>query len=89
MTPEFFVSFAKEAITVALMVAAPMLGIGLVIGILISIFQTVTSINEMTLTFVPKIVAVLIALIIFFPWMIEVMVNFTSHLFENIPLYVK
>lgn len=89
MTPEFTVSFAKEAIAVTLLVSAPMLGIGLIVGVLVSIFQSVTSIQEMTLTFVPKIVAVLIALVIFFPWMMEIMMNFTFKLFDNIPMLIK
>ena len=89
MTPEFVVSFAKEAIAVTLLISAPMLGIGLVVGIFISIFQSVTSIQEMTLTFVPKILAVLIALVIFFPWMMEIMMNFTFKLFDNIPMLIK
>ena len=89
MTPEFTVSFAKEAIVVTLLVSAPMLGIGLIVGVLVSIFQSVTSIQEMTLTFVPKIVAVLVALVIFFPWMMEIMMNFTFKLFDNIPMLIK
>jgi flagellar biosynthetic protein FliQ len=89
VTPEFTVAFAKEAMMITLEVSAPMLGVGLIVGILISIFQTITSINEMTLTFVPKIIAVLIAMIIFFPWIIDTMMTFTTHLFQNIPLYVK
>ena len=89
MTPEFVVSFAKEAIAVTLLVSAPMLGIGLVVGVAVSIFQSVTSIQEMTLTFVPKILAVLIALVIFFPWMMEIMMNFTFKLFDNIPMLIK
>jgi flagellar biosynthetic protein FliQ len=89
MTPDFIGSFAKEAVIVTLMVGAPMLGIGLIIGIIVSIFQTITSINEITLVFVPKIVAVLVALIIFFPWMMEIMMNFTLNLFQNLHMYVK
>lgn len=89
MTPDFISSFAKEAVLVTLLVGAPMLGIGLIVGVLVSIFQTITSINEMTLVFVPKILAVLVAMIIFFPWMMEIMMNFTFNLFQNLHMYVK
>lgn len=63
MTPEFVVSFAKEAISLTILVAMPMLGLGLIVGLLISIFQATTSIQEMTLTFVPKILAVFFGLL--------------------------
>jgi len=62
MTPEFVVTFAQEAIKVTILVSMPMLGLGLAIGLLVSIFQAVTQIQEMTLTFVPKILIVLLAL---------------------------
>jgi flagellar biosynthetic protein FliQ len=79
------VSIGREALTVTLMVAAPMLLFGLVIGLIISIFQAVTQINEMTLTFVPKILAVSLALLIFLPWMINMVTDFTRHMFALIP----
>lgn len=71
-----------------LMVAGPMLLFALVVGLLISIFQAVTQINEMTLTFVPKILAVALALLIFLPWMINRMTDFTNHLVDMIPMLV-
>jgi len=73
---------------VTLLVAAPMLGFGLIVGLVISIFQAVTQINEMTLTFVPKILAVAAALLIFLPWIINTMVDFTRHMFDLIPTLV-
>ena len=85
MTPQMIVSIGREALTVTLMVAAPMLLFGLVIGLIISIFQAVTQINEMTLTFVPKILAVSLALLIFLPWMINMVTDFTRHMFALIP----
>lgn len=85
MTPQMIVSIGREALTVTLMVAAPMLLFGLVIGLIISIFQAVTQINEMTLTFVPKILAVALALLIFLPWMINMLTDFTRHMFALIP----
>ncbi len=88
MTPQMIVSIGREALTVTLMVAAPMLLFGLVIGLIISIFQAVTQINEMTLTFVPKILAVSLALLIFLPWMINMVTDFTRHMFALIPTLV-
>jgi len=89
MTPEFVVSFGREAIELTLLLALPMLGLGLVVGLAVSIFQTVTSIQEMTLTFIPKIVAIMTALILFAPWMMDKMLSFTHNLIVNIPTYVR
>ncbi|MBW1708856.1 MAG: flagellar biosynthesis protein FliQ [Deltaproteobacteria bacterium] len=89
MSPDFVVSFGREAILITLMLALPMLGLGLIVGLIISIFQAVTSIQEMTLTFIPKIVAIMFALIIFAPWMLEKMILFTRTLIINIPTYVR
>lgn len=85
MTPQMVVAIGREALTVTLLVAAPMLGFGLIIGLIISIFQAVTQINEMTLTFVPKILAVALALLIFLPWMINLLTDFGRHMFDLIP----
>ena len=85
MTPQMVVSIGREALTVVLLVAGPMLAFGLVIGLIISIFQAVTQINEMTLTFVPKILAVALALLLFLPWMINTLTDFTRHIFAMIP----
>lgn len=85
MTPQTVIAIAREALTVTLLVAAPMLIFGLVIGLIISIFQAVTQINEMTLTIVPKIVAVAVSLLIFLPWMINLLIDFTRHMFAMIP----
>ncbi|HOC59326.1 MAG TPA: flagellar biosynthesis protein FliQ [Smithellaceae bacterium] len=89
MTPDAVVGLMAETIKVTLLVAAPILIVGLVVGILISLFQAVTQIQEMTLVFVPKIVAVFITLIAALPWMMGMLINYTQHLFINIPLYVK
>lgn len=80
---------ATEAIRVLLLVAAPMLIAGLVVGVLISIFQTATSIQDQTLTFIPKIVAVLVVLLIALPWMMQLMTDFTARLFSQLHLYVR
>jgi len=89
MTPEFVVTFAKESIILTLLLSAPMLILGLLVGLLISIFQAVTSIQEMTLSFVPKIVAVLLGFLFFMPWMLEKITTFTIRVIENIPMYIR
>ncbi|HET6419117.1 MAG TPA: flagellar biosynthesis protein FliQ [Geobacteraceae bacterium] len=85
MTPELVVQLARRSFETALLLSAPLLIFSLVVGLLVSIFQTITSINEATLAFVPKIVAVMVALIIFFPWMMSYMSDFTREVFAIIP----
>ena len=85
MTPEMVVAIGREAIMAVLMLAGPMLFFALVVGLVISIFQAITQINEMTLTFVPKILSIMAALLIFLPWMINMITDFTRHMFELIP----
>jgi flagellar biosynthesis protein FliQ len=85
MTPQMVVSIGREALQVTLLVAAPMLAFGLLVGLVISIFQAVTQINEMTLTFVPKILATSLALLLFLPWIINTLTDFTRHMFALIP----
>ena len=89
MTPELVVNFAKDALSLTILVAMPMLGLGLLVGLTVSVFQATTSIQEMTLTFVPKILAVLLGLLYFAPWMLEKLVTFTESVFQNIPLYIR
>ncbi|WP_305043266.1 flagellar biosynthesis protein FliQ [Geoalkalibacter sp.] len=86
MTPEFVVDIGRQAVETVLMVAAPMLIVALVTGLTISIFQAATQINEQTMTFIPKIVAVLVTLLIMAPWMIKVLLAFTTRIYENISL---
>lgn len=88
MDTQTVIAIGREALTVTLLVAGPMLLVGLVIGLIISIFQSVTQINEMTLTFVPKILAVALTLLIFLPWMVNTLVDFTNHMFAMIPTLV-
>lgn len=85
MSPEFVIDLGKEALTMILLLAAPMLGLGLAVGLLVSILQATTQIQEQTLTFVPKIVAVLVSIIFFGPWMLNLIIDFTVELFTNIP----
>ena len=89
MTPEFVITFAQEAIKTTILVAMPMLGLGLAVGLIVSIFQAVTQIHEMTLTFVPKILIVLIALLFFANWMLENLMHFTATTIEQIPFYIR
>lgn len=89
MTQEFVLHLAREALLVALMLAAPALIIGLAVGLAISVFQATTQIQEQTLTFVPKIVAVLLSLLIFGSWMLTTLVNFASNLFSDLSTIVR
>ena len=89
MTEAFIIDFAMESLKTTLLVSAPMLGFGLVTGLVVSIFQAVTSIQELTLTFIPKILAVFLALLLFFPWLLQVLLNFTSKILINFPEYIQ
>jgi flagellar biosynthetic protein FliQ len=89
MTTDAVVGLMAETIKITLLISAPMLIVGLVVGVVISLLQAVTQIQEMTLVFVPKIVAVMITLVAALPWMISLLVTFTQHIFANIPLYIK
>lgn len=88
MTQELIIALGKESIRLAIIISAPMLAFGLVVGLLVSIFQAVTQIQEMTLAFIPKILAVILALMIFFPWMLRLMLDFTSGIITSIPAYI-
>ncbi|MBI1819242.1 MAG: flagellar biosynthesis protein FliQ [Nitrospirae bacterium] len=85
MTSDFIVDIVQKTIETTLLVSAPVLIISLVAGLAISLFQAVTQINESTLTFLPKILAVALALVIFMPWMLSVLVSFTTHILTSIP----
>ncbi len=89
MTTDFVVSFAKHAIWLTIILSMPMLGLGLIVGLVISVFQAATSIQEMTLSFVPKILAVFLGLLFFAPWMLGKMVSYTHHIIANIPMYIR
>ncbi len=89
MSPEFVVEFAKQAIMLTIYLAMPMLGLGLLAGLIVSIFQAVTQVQEMTLTFVPKIIAVFLGLLFAAPWMLEKLTTFTVNILENIPMYIR
>ena len=82
MTTEMIVSIGREALILTVMVAGPMLAFGLVIGLVISIFQAVTQINEMTLTFVPKLIAVITTVAFALPWMNNILLQYTRELWS-------
>ncbi len=86
MTPEFVIGIGRQAIETTLMCAAPMLITALVIGLVISIFQAATQINEQTMTFIPKIVGVFVALLIFSPWILQKVSAFIYLIFDQLPL---
>ena len=89
MTPEFVIGFARQAIELTLALSLPMLGIGLVVGVVVGIVQAATQIQEMTLSFVPKIIAIFVALLLFFPWIMDKLLTFTRDIFINIPQYIR
>ncbi|GGF10943.1 flagellar biosynthetic protein FliQ [Halobacillus andaensis] len=88
MTSELVLSFAKEGIYTVLLVSGPLLILALAVGLLVSIFQATTQIQEQTLAFIPKIVAVLVGMVFFGSWMLTTMVDFTVRVFENLNMLV-
>ena len=89
MSPDLVTQLARDAIEITLYLALPILGIGLVVGLLVSLFQAVTQIQEVTLVFVPKIVVVLVSLLFLSPWMMQKMMHYTEQLIVNLPRYVR
>ena len=89
MTPEFVVELAQKAIKVTLLVSLPILGIGLVVGVLVSLLQAATQIQEMTLTFVPKILSIFIGLLLLLPWIMHQLTAFTLEILNNLPNYAR
>lgn len=89
MTPESVMTLGRQAMEVTLLVAAPMLLTSLIVGLLVSIFQAATQINESTLSFIPKLLAVFLALIISGPWVLSVMVDYMHKMFAGIPSMVQ
>lgn len=89
MTPETVMSIAYQAMMVTLYLGAPLLITALLIGLLVSLFQAATQINEMTLSFIPKILGVFAVLIVAGPWLLALIIDFTRTLFQNIPFLVS
>lgn len=89
MTEEIVLAFGREALVTALLVTAPVLGLGLAVGLIISIIQATTQIHEQTLTFVPRIVVILVAIAIFAPWMMRLLLDFATRVFANLPNFAR
>lgn len=89
MTDADVAGLAKEALMTALMIVSPILAVSLAVGLLVSLFQAMTQVNEVTLTFVPKILGVFAVSAVFGPWMIGTMVGYTQRLFATLPLVVR
>ena len=87
MTTDFVIGFGRQAIELCLMMALPMLAVGLGVGVVVSIIQAATQIQETTLSFIPKIISMFIALLLALPWIMERVVSFTREVFINIPNY--
>ncbi len=87
MNEAVVLGLAREALWVSLEIGAPILGVSLVVGIVVSLIQAVTQVNEMTLTFVPKLIGVFVAMLIFGPWMMQTLLDFSAGLFANMASY--
>ena len=88
MTPEVVMQVGRQAVEMTLLMAGPLLLAALVIGLIVSVFQAATQINEQTLSFIPKLVGMFLILLLAGPWMLEIMVDYVRRLFENIPLLI-
>ena len=88
MTIETVTEIGRQAIETTMLVSAPILGLSLIVGLMVSTFQAMTQINEATLTFVPKVLAVFAATILFLPWMMGVLIAFMTHIITSIPTLI-
>ncbi|GAA6121329.1 flagellar biosynthesis protein FliQ [Acidovorax sp. FG27] len=88
MTPQFALTIGREALTLLLMISMPLLGVVMAVGLLVSVFQAVTQINEATLAFVPKLIAAVVVFAIAGPWMISTLVDYLRRTIESIPSVV-
>lgn len=89
MTVELLNQVSRQTFETIMLVGGPVLLVSLIIGLAISIFQAVTQLQEMTLTFVPKIIAVFLTIMVALPWMVKILMEFTKNIYLNIPLYVN
>jgi flagellar biosynthetic protein FliQ len=88
MSGDLVVQLGQEALFIVMIVAAPMLGLGLIVGLMVSVFQATTSIQEQTLAFIPKIIAVFVAILIFGPCMLRIMTEYLTNILVNLPGYI-
>ncbi|HUL45761.1 MAG TPA: flagellar biosynthesis protein FliQ [Steroidobacteraceae bacterium] len=89
MSPETVMTLGSRALEITLMLAAPMLLVALITGLIVGAFQAATQINEMTLSFIPKLIAISVALMVAGPWMLKLLVGYTRELFESIPSLIN
>ncbi|HSR11818.1 MAG TPA: flagellar biosynthesis protein FliQ [Thermodesulfobacteriota bacterium] len=89
MNPDVVMQIGRDAIEITLYLALPVLGVGLVVGLAVSLFQAVTQIQEATVVFVPKLVFVLLSVLVLSPWMMRKMISYTEGIILNLPQYVK
>ena len=89
MTPDTVIGFARSAIEITLLLSMPMLAVSLVVGVVLSVLQAATQIQEATLTFVPKIVCMFVAILLAFPWLMDQMTSFTRDILLNLPMYIN
>jgi flagellar biosynthesis protein FliQ len=85
MTPETVMTIGSRALEITLMLAGPLLLVALITGLIVGAFQAATQINEMTLSFIPKLLAIALAMVAAGPWMLKVLISYTRELFESIP----
>lgn len=88
MTPDMVIKLAEQSIFTIILISAPLLLIALGVGLLVSVFQAMTQIQEQTLAFIPKILAVFLSLVIFGPWMLTMLLDYTRDLFEQLPRFI-
>ena len=84
MTPDMVISLAEDAVYTVIIISAPLLLIALGVGLIVSVFQAMTQIQEQTLAFIPKIVAVLLTIVLFGPWMLTTLLDYTTNLYQNL-----
>jgi len=89
MNPDVVLRIAKDMIEITLYISLPIMGIALVVGLVVSLFQALTQMHEMTLTVVPKFIAVLLGLLVLLPWMMQKLMFYTENLIVNLPQYAR
>ncbi len=89
MTGDLAIQLGRDALMMVMLISAPMLGLGLLVGLAVSIFQATTQIQEQTLAFIPKIIAVFVAVLVFGPWMLAMIVDYTRELFIRLPYLIR
>lgn len=89
MSQDLAIQLGREALYMVMLVSAPMLGLGLIVGVVVSIFQATTQIQEQTLAFVPKILATFVAILIFGPWILGMMVNYAREMFSSFQMVIR